>query len=408
MIAQRIPGGPVAVRFVTVVWGNSFVDGFVRVLLPSRLASGNLPRIAQDYPCTYRVYTKLDDVGTLRRAASFNHLAGLMRVEMAVIDGVSYVGKYRSMNECDVHFVRSWADEDSAFVFLSPDTVWADGSFAHLGALLARDKRLIAVRSCRLAKETFVRALSALTGGGIERAESVLTIAPRDLVKFALAHLHPVTLAQLWSSDAPRETSPGDLTWQVGSDGLLTRQFHLLPLAVRPRLRGIVLELTIDADYSARVCGDARDLHMVEDSDQMCFMDFTGAADTRWLVHSARQTVEDTVRWAAEHTGPMHREFVRHSIRLHWRDFSPQWEAVQPESGAVIEAVLLQLDGRSPATRAAIPGPRRFSRGWFAARVRRYGLGGFGRHAARTILDAARRRIHGNHLRIDLLESPNS
>ena len=62
------------IRLVTAVWGQEYVDTFVRVGLRSLLSQGNIPDLAVEHEVLYTIYTMQPDAQTLERAPAFARL----------------------------------------------------------------------------------------------------------------------------------------------------------------------------------------------------------------------------------------------------------------------------------------------------------------------------------------------
>lgn len=387
-------------RFVVVVWGTDFTDAFLKVCLPSQLFPGNLIYFAQHTDSIYYIYTTAKDANIIKHSSIYKRLSAIMPVKVLVISGISYVGKYQAMTQCHAHFIRSANDEDCAFIFMTPDIVWADGSFARLLEISKSGKRVVAIGSVRLTKETFIPAFLEQYG----KDGNVQPITPRQLVKLALNHLHPSTLAQLWCTENNSGLAQGELFWQVSDEGLLLRHFRLQPLMVRPVNKDSVPTTAIDADYTFKACPDPADIHIVHDSDEMCYMDFTPRSDANQVITIGNRTVEKGAEWARVNTEALHRQFVRHRIRLHWGDCSEKkWGDIERRSDAFVDSVLFQIPNRvisvpSPLSRSRYISPR-----FLAGKVRQMGAGRFFKQLFSVVVHPLLRKVYGSNIRISMV-----
>lgn len=383
--------------FATVVWGMGFVEAFLDVCLASLLTPGNLPLCAQRMPCRYRIYTTGRDAHAVRRSESYRRLTSIMPVELALISGVAWIGKYQAMTQCHGDFIRSVAGEDCAFFIVSPDVVWADGAFARLLEISKLGKRMAVMSTPRLAKETFVPSLLQRY-----RRDGVLAgIPPRELVALALRHLHPVTLAQLSDPGRHPGAELGDFVWPVGGEGLLVRQFHMQPLMVRPADRNAVPHVAFDFDYSLKACPDPDDAYVIEDSDELCVFDFTGGSSGNSSARREPRTIEEIVSWARSNTHVVHQAFVRHKIRFHRRDCSEQWNEVERRSDLTLDPVLARLVDTPSSGVPTRPTARRYlSPAYLVAKFRQKGARAFVRQACRTLARGGARQIYGPSIKI--------
>ncbi len=384
-------------RFVAVVWGADFTDAFLKACLPSQLFPGNLVHFAKHSNSIYRIYTSDRDAKTIQESGVYRSLSAIMPVELAVISGMSYVGKYKAMTQCHAHFVRSTRDDDCALVFMSPDVVWADGAFARLLEITKSGKQGVAISTPRLARESFIPAfVKEYSKDGI-----LQPIMPRQLVRIALDHLHPVTTSQFWGSRKNSSMTPSVSYWPVNQEGLLARQFHLFPLMIRPVDRDAVPTISVDNDYWLKACPDPADVYVVQDSDEMCAVDFTSVSDTNDLIKPGSQNVKEVTDWTRWNTHALHREFVKHKIRFHWFDLSENWRDVEQRSDAIVESILSLIDvSGNASTQHGLSRMRYFSPRFLAGKVRRKGVVGLLKQAISTLVYSLLRQMYGPSIRI--------
>lgn len=387
-------------RFVAVVWGGEFTDAFLNVCLPSLLTPGNLGFVAEKTKSCFYIYTTPRDAKAVRESPAFRQLATMMSVKIAEVRGLSFFSKYQAMTQCHAHFISAAQGEDCPFVFVSPDIVLADGAFVRLADIAESGKRLVAIGAVRLLKETFVPAyLHQYREGDVVRP-----ISPRQLVALALEHLHPITVSCFWDPKDQQGATPLDLLWRVEQEGLLLRQFHPCPLMVWPVDKDAVPVCTIDADYTRKAVPDPSDVYIVEDSDDMCLMDFTSARQLQDLsAHGGGHSVEHVAAWARENTHEIHRECVKHRIRFHWADCSQKWAEVEESSDSVVAEILSLTEERSASVE-----PVKLSRmGYFSPlflyrKFRQKGAIGFLKHTCAMLVLPVIRRLYGGTVKITL------
>lgn len=388
-------------RFVAVVWGYDFTDNFLKVCLPSQLFPGNLIFFAKHTNSIYRIYTTAKDAEVIRKSSSYKMLLAIMPVEMAIISGLSYVPKYKAMTQCHAHFIKSFANEDCAFVFMAPDVVWADGSFTRLLEIFQSGKLMVVAGSVRLLKETFIPELKKQ----FSRNDSLQPITPRQLVKLGLSHLHPVTLSQIWGDDETHGTNFGHLIWKVNDEGLVIRQFHLFPLLVKPLVKEAVPTRSTDADYPLKACSNLDDVYVVQDSDEILFLDFTSLSQVTELIvhgdHNFIQSEDNAAKWASENTHIMHRQFVKKKIRFHWAKCSDKWRGTEERSDAVVQAILSRIeDGDNDSVPAPPSKWRYLSVGFLLGKVRQKGAIGLLKQVLSAVTQGLLGKLYGNSLEI--------
>lgn len=385
-------------KFACVVWGSTFVKGFLDVCLASMLTRGNLPHLAERTRCTFRIYTTAGDIAAIRASASYRRLKNVMPVEIAVISAIGRVGRYQAMTQCHADFIRSARADESALVFVCPDVVWADGAGARLYEILASGKRMVALLTPRVVKETFLAELLAR----YQEDGQLSPIPSRDLVRLSMLHLHPELTAAIWRGQSRAGSFASGAYW-MAEGGYLARQFHLFPLAVVPEHRDAVPAVSVDADYCLAACPDPSDVYIVEDSDDLCLVDFTTLESAR-PVPMTGTPVEQMVSWARGRTDTRNREFATHVLRYHWTDVPLSWDAVERQSDDFINAVLAQLDRPDQVATSARPSRARyFSPRFIIRNLREHGVRGAAHRAWPRVYRGAQRRLFGSSLQIKVL-----
>ncbi len=300
-------------------------------------------------------------------------------------------------------FYKISQNDDCALIFLSPDVIWADGAFSRLLEISDSGKRLVAMGSFRLAKETFIPDLFEQYG----RNGELQPISSRQLVKLGLRHLHPVTESQYWN-EAKSSSHFGHLIWPVKDEGLIVRQFHSFPLLVRPVDKTTVPIRTLDADYGLKACPDIEDVYMVQDSDEMCFMDFT-SSDQMCDFGNREDGVEEferAVEWANRNANKLHLEFIKKKIRIHWKDISDNWGDIEMRSDEVVKAILARVENSKNADDPVILSRMRYlSIRFFRDQLRSLGPAGLVKKLISMLVFAVKRRRYGTNVRIEMLNS---
>lgn len=334
------------IHFITAVWGDSYTDLFLNVALPNQLSPGNLPSFyhSSGKGSIYKIYTMFEDAEKIKKSPVFAELSGAMSTEIVLIDDLNVKIKHNALSECHKRAIGAADNDGAALAFLSPDSIWSDGTFANLLEIVATGKRVVMVAGIRVVKETFVPTLLQQFRS---KSDFSISISSRELVKIALDHLHPVTKSLFWNS---KEFSgwPSHLYWDVNQEGLLARCFHLHPLVVNPSRRGLSFSSTIDADYFSLACPDLNDLYVVVDSDEMVCCEISSLAQSAGTIAPNGSSVIQVARWARHQTNQHHREFVRHRIRFHFKEISEDWQQVERSSDRVVDATcrLLKMMNR--------------------------------------------------------------
>ncbi|MBL9084339.1 MAG: hypothetical protein JNK76_21235 [Planctomycetales bacterium] len=325
-------------HFLVPVWGLEYVDRFIETGLPSQLAPGNLPSLPAQH-CLYQIFTRTNDLPRLQGAKSFQRLQSLVTVVVTVIDEMDLSQPYNAMTACYEQGIRAGRGVDTAFVFLTPDSIWSDGTFATMDRLQRAGKRAVVVTGLRMREEL---AVDALRCRYFRRDDQSLAVPPRDLVAHCLDNLHPLSVAHL--CDDAGNHSLGHYYYRVGATGLLARCVHIHPLMVRPAVAEQPMETTLDHEYVRRSCPDFNDVHVVTDSDELFCVEFSKST-----LHANMISVEPIGDRSVEHflywwTNAFHREYFRRTVRIHSVEIDEAaWALAQRQSDAFVDRMLRRL-----------------------------------------------------------------
>jgi hypothetical protein len=84
--SNRPTAPPANVQFLIPVWGGHFVRTFLEYSLPTMLAPGNIPAIAQRLPCKFIILTSEEDRAYVSVHSSFRRLSSICATEIRLID----------------------------------------------------------------------------------------------------------------------------------------------------------------------------------------------------------------------------------------------------------------------------------------------------------------------------------
>jgi len=150
-------------------------------------------------------------------------------------------------NCCHNHAIFTANQVAAALIVMSPDTLWADGTFATVRQHAEAGKRAIMMHAPRSMRDDVLGKLP------LRHAGEPMQLSNRLLVQLALDNLHPYSKSLFWNSDDYNRW-PSQLYWRIGKRTMLARCFHLHPLMIYPRRKDRFLSRTIDSDSAREGC----------------------------------------------------------------------------------------------------------------------------------------------------------
>lgn len=318
---------------ITIVWGKQHTDHFLRLTLPNVLSPGNLPALCRAHEVVYRLYTTPADRARIESDSTWLRLTRLLRVEF-----VMPLGDRQPDVSYHVHWFHRSATEAkraaAIAVFVPPDTLWSDGTFARCGQVMAGGARAIAVPFLQVVAETCVpEALERFSGPNPEEG---LKIAPTAMVDLARRHLHPLTM--LATPASPHARPALEMHWPIPSHGFLSRFAVRELFAVDPRRTKMTFL------WYAGGAEDREGLHFADDSDEMIMLSVDPLA--KYLpIYILDHTIEpaDVARSTLHplNNTEQTRPFARHRVRWHRGSIDlPGWSRAARRSDSAFNQVV--------------------------------------------------------------------
>jgi len=328
-------------HFINVVWGQEYTDKFLNFSLPTQLSQENLLAFQRDQ-AVYKIYTTNSDAELIVKSPIYAVLKEVIPTEIKVFNiPLSYIqDKYKLMGKCHEHAVIEANQKNGIAVFLGPDSLWSDGSFARMREIAAKGKRVVMIAGYRTVKETILPYLSQQP---YFRKNASVSISSRELVRISLNHLHPMTQSLFWDS-VNFANWPSQLYWKVGSQGFIARCFHIHPLMINPHGTNMIPINSIDGDYVSSIISSYKDIYIVTDSDEILGIEFSSASHGKQTIDiNTKANVEKICQWAKQSSVPHHIWSFQHKIRIHAQELNESWEKVEVASDEIASKILLNM-----------------------------------------------------------------
>jgi hypothetical protein len=323
--------------FLTPVWGESYTRLYIDTVIPSQLASGNLPIFRGSSNCQYIIYTTPRDAQLIRSSAVYEKLAECVPVKFEWLEqDINVV--HDMMTDCFRRGIKAAEENNAAFLLMTPDIVYAEGAFATLQRLSQSGHDVIFMTAIRTIKNTVASNLNASF-----KSDDVIKITPRQLVQVAFDNLHPLGHSSWWE-EGDGGLIPANIYWRVPGDGLVAHCFHLHPILVYPQRLNANFFGTVDSDYIEVACPDSSGDYIVANSDDLFAIELSDP----WRffeMRFAKGSVTDTVRWAEQFTNGRHVKLFDTAIRIHTGIIHPElWDSVERRARTVVQEIEARLN----------------------------------------------------------------
>lgn len=318
---------------ITPVWGKDHIQLFLDIGLPSLFAADNIPKLKKLSRVKYFIYTKACDLDFLKMSKAVKALQALVEVSIIVFED-RFSNNHSAMNWCHQLGFKYAQEHASYAVFIPPDCIWSNQSMYAMYKIVERGYKIIHMSGLRLIRELVTKT--------IERKDDIISLSSRELVKFGLPFIHPITESHFFD-EKDGGLMPANLFWTVDETGILARCFHLHPLVVYGTDKRCDFQSTIDDDLALVFDSDDGEEYIVTDSDELIAFEISSLSH-KVLAAYRKGNTTDIANWAQIGTNKKHHSLIKKSIRIHSGEANhPGWLRAQQVSDAIIVDVFQQM-----------------------------------------------------------------
>jgi hypothetical protein len=318
--AEALPAGldrpPLKrVRCLLPIWGYPYIKKFLEVALPTWLAEGNLPALSAALPTEFVLLTSREDETYLRAHPGFKRLSAACKTTVHYIDHLITGNNYSTtITLAYAEAVRSLREEmlDTCFFFLVSDYIVADGSFGNVLKRMQAGRSGILVGNFQVVEE---EALPWLVNT-LQTSPQVLRLTSRNLMKWALSHLHPATVANTVNYPMNHNDHTNRLFWRVDNHTLIGRFYLMHMIAIRPELTDFVIGSSCDYSFVPEMC-PSNNVEIITDSDDYLVIEMQPRNHEAKSLKSGTQKVEKLAITLSEWTTARHRENSQTTVVFH-------------------------------------------------------------------------------------------
>ena len=186
------------IRLSTVVWGEGFIDLFLRITARTLLAEGNLAALAARHDIKYTIYTSPSDAPLLYASPTFQRLSDVVLLNVEIFD-INLVDPTNPSS----HWIlwRNAAERAKAsgeiLFFIIPDMVFSSGTLLRWAERFEHGYHAICTASPQVTLET---TLSQLETDFPASKSLPLLLTTTDVQQLLIHQLHPLMIAMFRDS----------------------------------------------------------------------------------------------------------------------------------------------------------------------------------------------------------------
>ena len=335
-----------AVKLLVPVWGYHHIRHFLECSLPTMLAPGNVPAVAEALPAEFVIMTSANDEAFIREHPAFRLLAECCNTSVRLIDHLITDGNYSTtITLAYTEAVREAGNAmvDTCFFFLVSDYIVADGSFGNALRRMQKGISAVVVGNCQVVLEDALPWLE----DRLATSRLTLKLPPRVLMGWALNNLHPATLANTVNIPFNHNSHTNRLFWRVDGSTLLGRFYLMHMLCVRPEITNFVIGSSCDYSFVPEMCPSG-DVEAITDSDEYLVVELQPLRHEAGFLSPGPLEPKKLAKSLSEWTTTVHRDNARRTLVFHADDLPRQLEDRVAEADAFVDNVARLLARKKP------------------------------------------------------------
>jgi hypothetical protein len=344
-------------HFLTPIWGKDFTERYIEIFLPAQIE--NLQAFRDS---VYKIVTTPESEEKIKQSTALARLSQTIKVQFLPLgDSSTDYGRMSVGYEIGMHD----SPPDTAFFYLTPDSIWSRGSFERCRDLAAAGYRAVMVSGPRVSLEDFIADFGTRT-----------SIDGRELAELSERHVHKI-IRSFMHGQRFHNSHPAALYWEVAG-GLVARHFVYHPLLVRPRKPVEVVRETLDYEIGALV--PRRKIYVCTDSDDIFGVDVALRDYDQGAIRPGPLSEDHVVEWLlSDWPTAFHRWLGRHTVFVHSKPIGPDhlsaarmaeetlrriYRRVPPLGFAYAPLATLKGIGRAPTNKARPSWYRKLLKQW--------------------------------------------
>lgn len=337
---------PEAAQILLPVWGQSYVHQFLHFGLPTLLSPGNLPYVAARLPCQLVVLTSSEDCASLTDSPLMSRVrAAGCGLQVRPIDHlITHTNQSTTITLAITEAIVASGPEmlKTCFFLTVSDYIYAVGSLQSVMDLMLSGSSAVLVGNFQVAGESALPSLCRT----LEWAGQTPVLPPRQLMGWALTHLHPATVANTVNIPFNHNAHTNRLFWRVDDTTVLGRFYLRHPICVRPETTDFLIGSSLDYSFIPEMCPSGN-VAAITDSDEYLVVEMQPADHEAALLRFGPLPPKSLAKSLAEWTTREQRANVADVHVFHSQEIpASRTEVVRQEADDFVAAVAGRLKSR--------------------------------------------------------------
>lgn len=295
-------------RFITVLWGEEYINNFLQYSLPSQLGIGNIQECKFSPKSDYLIMSDEKGISVLKNHINIKRLAQSINVTFFDISSIPRHNKLMGLSHCQHEGLIRSQDFD-VVLFVYPDFIVSTGTISYIFDKLEKGYDSVVfpvpriLDSC-LDDPEFNDCICETAIG------KSLSIAPRQLVNLCFKYNHPNLDGNFLNGEL-KNVGLAYLQWKVNSKTWLLHCFHLHPVAFRVKKEDPIFrmkfDISLDEELFPKLFDDISKMDFPSHSDYFAMCSISKISDAP-LPTKGKINLFDILAYAEAYTSITHRE----------------------------------------------------------------------------------------------------
>ena len=327
-------------RLIMVAWGEAYLDHLLRFAVPSVLAPGNLPALAEEFACEFVLVTEAHLFERVKNDPSYPQLCRYCSVILKPVDDLISPWYGISLTYA---YVRGYADlgeelTESYLLFLNSDFIMADGCYRSLLPYMRGEPTAIFAPSyCSVAEE-----VAPQLEARIDPDSRTLSLLPREMARMVLDHRHNTVRGKTINDGDFHMHWIDQFYWGVDEQTLLSRQLPIAIVCLKPTQA--LIDPTAFWDYGIvyDICPGVEPT-VLGDSDQFVMLELRDRAVGEDQIESGWPGTAVIADRLSQFTADYMRDFGLYDLILHAGPLPKSLPGAQQALKHYVEEVYAQM-----------------------------------------------------------------
>src|SRR5262245_25597869 len=287
--------------------------------------------------CEFIILTSDDDRDYITEHPGYRRLASVCNTQIRLIDHLITHGNHSAtITLAYTEVVRSFGDAmvDICFFFLVSDYIVADGSLRNALKRMCRGVSAVVVGNFQVDDED----ASPWLRGELRKAGESLAVPPRELMRWALSHLHPATIANIVNIPLSHNSHTNRLFWRVDGTTVVGRFYLKHMICIRPELTDFTIEASCDYSFVPEMCPSGN-VEAITDSDEYLVIEMQPRGHESAFLRPGPLQPKRLAKSLAEWATNTHRANAHSTLIFHAEDIPPGIDASIAEAEAFVKTV---------------------------------------------------------------------